>query len=137
MNKNSREEDIAKLFGLGATAYLLENCFTEIPKERKNRNYAFTTAPGYACHELIKLNASTFQVMCLKVQEGRQSDTRFNKKRNITKSLFERNMKRAADSTYSLNRFELLNCETTEYDEIPLHCTTLTLLWKNRTSKLR
>ena len=26
-------------------------------------------------------------------------------------------MKSAADSIYSSNRFELLNCETTEYDE--------------------
>ena len=55
--------------------------------------------------------------MCLKVQEARQSDTRFNERRNITKSLFGRNMKSAADSIYSLNRFELLNCETTENEE--------------------
>ena len=128
LNKNSSEEDMAKLFGLGATPYLLENCFIEMPKGRTNRNYAFTTAPGHACHELIKLNGLTFQDMCLKVQEARQSDTRFNEKRSITKSLFERNIKSAADSIYSPNCFELLNCETTEYDEIPLHCTTLTLL---------
>ena len=55
--------------------------------------------------------------MCLKVQEARQSNTRFNERRNITKSSFERNMKSAADSTYSPNRLELLNCETTENDE--------------------
>ena len=52
--------------------------------------------------------------MCLKVQEARQSSTRFNESRNITKSSFERNMKNAADSIYSQNRFELLICETTE-----------------------
>ena len=55
--------------------------------------------------------------MCLKVQEGRGSDTRFNERRNIAKSSFERNMKSAADSIYSPNRFRLLNCEATENDE--------------------
>ena len=75
------------------------------------------TAPEHACHELIRLNGVTFEAMCLKVQEARQSDTRFNKKRNIKKSSFERNIKSAADSIYSPNRFELLNCETTENDE--------------------
>ena len=55
--------------------------------------------------------------MCLKVQEARQSDTRFNERRNITKFSFERNMKSAAYSIYSANRFELLNCETMENDE--------------------
>ena len=54
--------------------------------------------------------------MCLKVQEERRSGTRFNEKRNITNSSFERNMKSAADSIQSPNRFELLNCETTEND---------------------
>ena len=75
------------------------------------------TAPEHACHELIKLNGASFQDMCLKVQEARQSDTRFKEKRNITKSLFERNMKSAADRIYSPNRFELIHCETTEFDE--------------------
>ena len=55
--------------------------------------------------------------MCLKVQEARQSDTRFNERRNITKFSFERNMRSAADSIDSPNRFELLNCETKENDE--------------------
>ena len=55
--------------------------------------------------------------MCLKVQEAGQSDTRFNKRRNITKSSFERNMKSAEDSIYSSNRFELPNFETMENDE--------------------
>ena len=80
MNKNSSEEDITKLFGLRATPYLLENCFIEMPTGRKNRNYAFITVPGHACHELIKLNGATFQDISLKVQEARQSDTRFNEK---------------------------------------------------------
>ena len=63
LNKNSSQEDITKLFDLGATPYLLlENCFIEMPKGRKKRNYAFTTAPGHACHELIKLNGSTFEI---------------------------------------------------------------------------
>ena len=70
---------------------------------KKNRNYAF-------------INGVTFQDICLKVQEGSQSDIRINEKRNISKSSFERNMKSAADSIYSPNRFELLNCETTEND---------------------
>ena len=55
--------------------------------------------------------------MCLKVQEAKQLDTKFSERRNITKSSFQRNMKSAADSIYSPNRFELLNCETTENDE--------------------
>ena len=55
--------------------------------------------------------------MYLKVQEARQSGTRFKEKRNITKSSFERNMKSGADSIYFSNRFESLNCETTENDE--------------------
>ena len=46
-----------------------------------------------------------------------------NEKINITKSSFERNMKSSADSIYSPNRFELINCETTEKEEInhPYH----------------
>ena len=103
---------------------VLEQCLTsqktvslKCQQEEKNRNYAFITAPEHACHELIKLNGVKFQEMCLKVQEARQSDTRFNKKRNITKPSFERNMKSAADSIYYPNRFELRNCETTENDE--------------------
>ena len=93
---------------------------------RKNRNYAFITAPEHICNEPIKLNSVTFQDMCLKVQDARQSDTRFSKKRNITKSSFERNLKSAADSIYSPNRFELLNCETTENDvnDHPYHKDT-------------
>ena len=55
--------------------------------------------------------------MCLKVQEVRQSDTRLNKWRNITKSSFERNMKSASDSIYSPNCFQLLNCEVMENDK--------------------
>ena len=64
--------------------------------------------------------------MCLKVQEARQSDIRFNERRNITKSPFERYVKSAADSIYSPNLFELLNCETTENDENdhPYHDTS-------------
>ena len=104
LSKNSSEEDIAELFGLRAASYLSENCFIEMPTGRKkNRNYSF-------------INGVTFQDICLKVQEGSQSDIRINEKRNISKSSFERNMKSAADSTYSPNRFELLNCETTEND---------------------
>ena len=68
MSKNSSEEDTAELFGLRATSYLSENRFTEIPTGRKNRNYAFITAPEHACNELIKLNGVTFQDMYLKVQ---------------------------------------------------------------------
>ena len=117
MNKNISEEDITELFGLRATPYLLKNCFIEMPTGRKNRNYAFITAAEQVCHELIKLNGVTFQDMCLKVQEARQSDSRFNEKTNIAKSSFERNMKSAADIIYSPNRFESLNCETTENDE--------------------
>ena len=55
--------------------------------------------------------------MCLKVQEARQSDTRFNERRIITKSSFKRSMKSAAYSIYSPCRFDLLNCEATENDE--------------------
>ena len=84
---------------------------------RKYKNYAFITAPEHVCNELIKLNGVKFQDMCLKAQEARQSDNRFNERKNITKSSFERNMKSAADSIYSQNRFELLNCETAENDE--------------------
>ena len=91
-----------------------KTCFIEMPTGRKNRNYAFITALEYVCN---KLNGVTFQHMCLKVREARQSDTRFTERRNITKSSFERNMKTEADSIYSPNRFELLNCETTENDE--------------------
>ena len=47
--------------------------------------------------------------MCLNVQETRRSDTRFNEKRNITKSSFKRNMKIAAGNIYLPNPFELLN----------------------------
>ena len=49
-----------------------------------------------------------------------------NEKINITKSSFERNMKSSADSIYSPNRFELINCETTEKEEInhPYHKDT-------------
>ena len=76
MSKNSSEEDIAELFGLRTTSYLSENCFTDMPTGRKNRNYAFITAPEQVCNELILLNGITFQDMCLKVQEAKQSDTR-------------------------------------------------------------
>ena len=88
-----------------------------MPTGRKNRNYAFITAPEHACHEPIKLNGAAFQDMSKEAQEARQSDTRFNEKGNIVKPCFERNMKSAADSIYSPNRFELLNFETTENDE--------------------
>ena len=93
---------------------------------RKNTNFAFITAPEHVCHELIKLNGVTFQGMCLKVQEERRSRTWFNESRNITKSSFERSMKSEADSIYSPNRFELLNCETTENDgnDHPYHKDT-------------
>ena len=68
MCKNASEGDIADLFGLRTTSYLSENRFTEIPTEKKNRNYAFITAPEHACNEVIKLNSVTFQDMYLKVQ---------------------------------------------------------------------
>ena len=55
--------------------------------------------------------------MCLKFQEARRSDTRFNGRRNITKFSFERNSKTAIDSIYSTNRFEILHWKTTENDE--------------------
>ena len=55
--------------------------------------------------------------MCLKVEETKRSDTRCNERKNILKSSFKRNMKSAANSIYSPNCFELLNCETTENDE--------------------
>ena len=80
-------------------------------------NYAFVTAPEHVCNEFIKLNGITFQGMCLRVHEARRSGTRFNERKNITKSSFERNMKSAADSIYSPNCFELLNCETTGNDK--------------------
>ena len=117
MSKSSSEQDIAELFGIRTTSYLPGNCFTEIHTGRKNRNYTFITAPEQVSNELIKLNGVTFQDMYLEVQEARQSDARFNKRKNITKSSFEGNMKSAADSIYSPNRFELLNCETTKNDE--------------------
>ena len=88
-----------------------------MPAEIKNRSYAFITAPEHVCNELNKLNSVTFQDICLKVQEARQSHSRFIKKRNIIKSSFERNMKVGADSIDCQNRLELLNCETTENDE--------------------
>ena len=52
--------------------------------------------------------------MHLKVQEAKRSDTMFNKKRNLSKSSFEINVKSAADNIYTQYRLELLNCETTE-----------------------
>ena len=120
LSKNSNEEDIAELFGLRTTSYLPENCFIEMRTGRKNRNYAFIIATEHVCNELIKLNGVIgviSQDMCLKVQEARQSDTRFNERKNIIKSSFERNMKSAADSLCSPNCLELLNCETTENDK--------------------
>ena len=78
LSKNSSEEDIVKLLGLRTTSYLSENSFFEMPLGRKNRNYAFITAPEHVYNKLIKLNGVTFQDMYLKVQEVRQSDTRFN-----------------------------------------------------------
>ena len=84
MSKNSGEEGISELLGLRTTSYLSENCFIEMATGRKNRNHAFITAPEQVCNKLIKLNGVTFQDMCLKVQEARQSDTRFNERRNIT-----------------------------------------------------
>ena len=67
MCKNASKGDIADLFGL-RTTYLSENRFTEIPTGKKNRNYAFITAPEHACNKAIKLNGATFQDMYLKVQ---------------------------------------------------------------------
>ena len=55
--------------------------------------------------------------MYLKAQETRQSDTKFNEKRNIAKSSVERNAKNAADSIYSPNRFQFLYCATTESEK--------------------
>ena len=78
MSKNLSEQDIAKLFGIRTISYLSENCFTEMHTGRKNRIYAFITDPEHVCNEFIKLNGVTFQDMCLKVEEERQSDTRFN-----------------------------------------------------------
>ena len=75
------------------------------------------TALEHVCNELIKLNVITFQDVCLKVQEARRSDTRFNENRNITKYYFERSVKSAADNIYSPSRFELLNFDITENDE--------------------
>ena len=117
MNKNSSEEDIAELFGLRATPYLLENCFIEIPTGRKNRNYALITAPEHARREPTKPNGAAPRDTPPEAQEARQSDTRLNEKGNITKPSFERYMKSAADSIYFPNRFESLNFETTENDE--------------------
>ena len=117
MIKNSSEEDIAELFGLRATPYLLENCFIEIPTGRKNRNYALITAPEHARRESTKPNGAAPRDTPPEAQEARQSDTRLNEKGNITKPSFERYMKSAADSIYFPNRFESLNFETTENDE--------------------
>ena len=117
MSKNSRKQDIHELFGLRTTSYLSENCFMEMHTGRKNRNHAFRTAQEHVCNELIKLSGVTFQDMCLKVQKARQLDIKFNDRKNTTKSFFERNMKSAADSIYSPNRFELLNRDTMENDE--------------------
>ena len=117
MNKNSSEEDIAELFGLRATPYLLENCFIEIPTGRKNRNYALITAPEHARREPTKPNGAAPRDTPPEAQEARQSDTRLNEKGNITKPSFERYLKSAADSIYFPNRFESLNFETTENDE--------------------
>ena len=103
VSKNSSEQDIGELFGLGTTFYLSENCFIEMHYGKNNTNYTFITAPEHVCNKPIKLNGITFQDMYLKVQEARRSDTRCNERRNITKSFFERNMKSAADSIYSPN----------------------------------
>ena len=104
MSKNSSEQDIVELFGLRTTSYLLESCFIEMHTGRKNRNYAFITAPEHVCNEIIRINGVTFQDMCLKVEEARQLETRINERKNTTKSSFQRNMKGAADSIYSPNR---------------------------------
>ena len=88
-----------------------------MPTGRKTRNCSFITAQEHVCYELMKLNGVTFQDMHLNVQEARQSGIRFNEKRNITNSSFERNMKSVAESIYSPNRFKLLYCETTGNDE--------------------
>ena len=96
--------------------YILIYMFTG----RKNRNYAFIIAIEHVCNELIKLNGVICvisQDMFLKVQEARQSDSRFNERKNIIKSSFERNMKSAVDGICSPNCLELLNCETTENDK--------------------
>ena len=45
LRKSSSEEDIAELYGLRTTSYLLENSFIEMPTRRKNKNYTFMTAP--------------------------------------------------------------------------------------------
>ena len=55
--------------------------------------------------------------MRLDFQQVRQSDASFNESRNIAKSSFERNVKSAVENINSPNRFELLNCETTEKEE--------------------
>ena len=89
MNNYCFYKDIVELFGLRKT-YLSENYFIEMPTERKNRNHAFITSSEHACSELIKVNGAAFQDTCLKIQEARQSDTRFNGRRNITKSSFGR-----------------------------------------------
>ena len=116
LRKNSSKQDIAALFGLRTTSYHSENCFIEMHTGRKNRNYAFITAPKHVCNECIILNSIIFQHMFLKVWEARQLGTRFNERKNITNSSFKRNMKSAADSIYSPNRFELLNWEIWEIE---------------------
>ena len=85
MSKNSSEHDILELFGLRTTSYLSENCFIEMSTGRMDQNCAFVTALECICYELMKLNGTSFQKMRLKVQETRQSDTSFNKRRNIAK----------------------------------------------------
>ena len=81
LSKNSSEEvivelvelfELFELFIVELLIYQTKNCFTEMPTGRKNRYYAFITAPEHVCNELIKLNGVTFQDMCLKVQEARQ-----------------------------------------------------------------
>ena len=85
LSKTLSKEDIAKPSGLRTTLYLMG---------RKNREYVFITVPEHACNELIKLIGVTFQDMCLKIQEARQSNTRCNERRNIAKSTSVRNMNR-------------------------------------------
>ena len=48
--------------------------------------------PEHVRNELIKLNGVTFKDMLLKVQEGRESDTYLNERKNISKYSFKRNM---------------------------------------------
>ena len=117
LRKNSSEQDIVALLGIRTASYHSENCFIEMHTGRKNRNYAFITAPKHVCNECIILNSVRCQYMCLKVQEARQLDIRFNERKTITNSSFKGNMKSAADSIYPPNRFELLNCENMENDK--------------------